>query len=456
MTHTFKDLALSKKILTAEQSKRIDAWEARSRIDDWYWNGLISAEQQEKMYDMSGFLTPPSTKRPRRRIVRIERPPVKIDWMQMVVLLAIGCIVWGCTALIAAHWFIIPVWAKLLGYFSMSFVLATALFKRFDVIRERNVLSVANIGWVFAGIALIGQVFHLNGSLGGAVALGAVLSFPFVCAITWKARFVLWLAVLGAAVFFSPFNAYLLPLMVGLLPVLWWRRGDMGLAVAWTGFVLLSFVCRPWLSGVLYLWDNLMPTAIVWVVLSGLFLTTIALRVVFGAGKPLIVCVRTVYVFLAIGLVVLADVLYSSGLVSAARIPVSLEWILATAIVPLLGISLLPRERRAVAAFSWLLFGVFVGIFSLIPFSVCGMILTVVFLLFSSIFGAVRGSVRLFNVCLMLILLRVIIAYIDVVLSFASTGLGLISLGALILAGIWLYKRFFNGLWLYVQQGGAR
>ncbi len=448
MTHTFKELALNKKILTAEDAKHISDWERRAQIDEWYWNGLISVEQQEKMYALAGFLTPPSVKRP---INIAQSKP--FDWLHSFILVAVICIVGGCVALIAANWHAIPAWVKLMTYFAVSFSLAMSLFKRFERVQERTILSLANIGWAYAGIALIGQVFHLNGSLGSAVAFGAVLSFPFICAASFQWRFVVWLLVFAGGLLTGPMSAYLLPALFGLLPLAWWRRDEVALSTTWLVLLLVSVLFQPWVGQFWYLWNNLMPTAILWVVLSSMFLMSTAFMALFGKDKPLSQGFQNLYTGVAVGLVVASDVLYSFGLVSPVRLSASLEWIVCTAFLPVLAIALLPRKMWRVEGGAWLFFALFAVFFAFLPFKICGMILTCLILLSAAFCAAVKGAVSEFNACLALLLIRVGVAYIDVLISFASTGLGLISLGLLILAGIWLYKRLFNGFWVYIQKG---
>ena len=88
---------------------------------------------------------------------------------------------------------------------------------------------------------------------------------------------------------------------------------------------------------------------------------------------------------------------------------------------------------------------------SLIKAPVLGIIMTLFLLSVLAIYIAKENNIKAFNITIFLMFIRLLLAYFHLFASLATTGVGLIILGILILFGVWFYTKFKDRLFQYLK-----
>ena len=132
-------------------------------------------------------------------------------------------IVIGIVSIVAANWLFIPAFFKLAAALSLCVVLAFTILrvdgKARDDIREgkmpesrllwlHDILILLYYGVVLASMALVGQVYQLDGSIAGLLVLWTVVSSPFVFLARGNFVAPLWTFMTGMTYFLSVIECY--------------------------------------------------------------------------------------------------------------------------------------------------------------------------------------------------------------------------------------------------------
>ena len=89
---------------------------------------------------------------------------------------------------------------------------------------------------------------------------------------------------------------------------------------------------------------------------------------------------------------------------------------------------------------------------SLVKAPVLGIIMTLFLLSLAAAYVAKKNDVKSFNIMLFLMFIRLVLAYFHLFATLATTGVGLIVLGILILLGVWFYTKMRDRLFQYLQH----
>ena len=178
-----------------------------SKLTRWQQAGLLSAEQ-------------------RAAIVAYEREH-SFGWQTGLAFLGVLAIVIGILAIIASNWQVTPPWVKLGAHLMLNTLLAFGVLRKW----ERPIIAqLCLLGWyglTLTFIGLMGQVFHLAGSLAGALLLWTVLTSAAVIAFATSALVLLpW--VLGTlATLIAAYDAFARPVLGTDLLLPWLLFGAM-------------------------------------------------------------------------------------------------------------------------------------------------------------------------------------------------------------------------------------
>ncbi len=447
------------KCITENQSRIIRRVEQKKRIDSWYSNGLISSNQQNDLYGLIGIGKP----QPKQTLKPVQSDNVVVPddtmtqsgsgadtvfWIRRISLFAVGCIMLGLIAMIAANWHSIPNAVKLFGYFGCFMAFLSGLFMT-DYIQQKTARECAlwcNVAWIFAGIGLISQIFQLSGTFCNALLYGSVLATPFILSSRLPASLILWAGAYCIGAIGIEYDAWSPLLVMAILPVVLWKKDNGAVSVFWWIAIISSLFKSDWFDNALeYLFDYTMPVTFAGVVLLTLLLAVGVSRRFVGEKVVFTQAIQVITLISAVCLVLFVDVAYTTGEVrrmmrSELRGLISLIYLfggLVTAFV--MTVLFLPKEKWQDVVKLLGVFGLVAFVYNLVWGSVFGFIFTVICLLGISIYAVRRHSKDLFNWCLVLMVIRIAIAYVSVILSLESLGFTLISFGVVLLGSIGAY-----------------
>jgi uncharacterized membrane protein len=157
----------------------------------WRDRGLVTAELEARLREASAEIAPAET----GNVVR-----------RALALLGGGLLLAGLALIVAEHWAAIPRLGKLAGWAAVQVLLllaADALGRRFADRRFlAEALTLASCGWVFAGIGLVSELYHLTSRPANGFWLWLVLLLPAAFLLERRAvsasAFVALLLALGA------------------------------------------------------------------------------------------------------------------------------------------------------------------------------------------------------------------------------------------------------------------
>ncbi len=457
--------------VTETQARIIRRVEQKKRIDAWHDNGLISDVQQNNLYQLIGIpvaYSQPAVFQPEESVyqetVSNDFPeymtqsydssePIDMGlWVRRISLFAVGCIVLGLIAMIAANWQHISDTTKLLGYFGIFVGLLTSLFAVDSINHKwgKECLLWSNIGWIFAGIGLIGQIYHLSGTFWNALLYGSVLATPFILSSTLSVSLMIWAAAycMGAVCGISDSMA---PLgVMAILPVVLWKKENGVVSLFWWIALIASFVKLEWFWETLdVLFEQTMPVTFAGILVLFLLAIVGFCRRYVGAQTAFTQIIQAIFILSTACLTLMIDVAYTSGEVirigrrmSDLRALWSLVYLFGGAFAALvMTILCLPKNTWSVAVRTLAGFVLIAFVYNFLTASVFGFIFTLIWLLTVSVVAVHRKLLSLFNVCLFLMVVRILIAYITVLLSLESIGFALVSFGFVLLACIGAYAK---------------
>lgn len=443
--------------LSEQQATLIRRFESVKRIDEWAMNGLIDAKQRQRLYRLAGVpqtglkksTSADVTNRAEQGTLLAEKTKI---WAKRMSLFAVLCIILGVVAVISANWQGIPDTVKLGGYFIGFTALIGSLFvadaKQKKWVRE--CLLWGNIGWIFAGLGLIGQIYHLSDSFWNALLAGSILAIPYVLHSQLRVSLPIWMASYGLGAVLGTGGAFVPLWTVAVLPIVLWKRKQAIVSVFWWIAFCGSLMEANWfLTALSDFYDYLMPTAcfaLTGVVLLGL--VGLARRYV-GSHTGFTRTLQIIGIVIGILTVIFVDVMYTENGFAKTVVSLTPSFIgLAGGAIAGLGFIgwLVPQggRRTALQVLFWAFLVSFGYLF--VGETIFGMIFTLICLLGLSIFAVHRGNTWLFNLSLLGMIVRVGIAYMGYILSLMSTGIGLIIIGAVLLLGIWVYVKGYPAL----------
>lgn len=428
--NSFESFLRRSRLLSKEQLAQIKKYEATKKIETLFQNNLITAKQKTALL---------------KKINQTNEKTGSFFQLQKILFLGAGCVVLGFIAIVAQNWFFIPDYVKLCCYFTVSGLLAIGVINaRFKKKKSFEVLALANIGWIFVGIGLIGQIFHLTGSFWSALFVGTTLATPFVAASRLKYILHVWAcafcagAVLGTGQTYTPLFALL------MLPMALYHKNKSFISLVWVVSLAFSFIQTnwfyPWLD-----WYNqfFMPLPGAWIMLSLLFVVWVIFKA--GCGK----CAFT-NVF-AIALTALAayktfDIDYQYTVegvqISLERYMQSVWGLFFTAAVSFAAIGFgLRHSKKAFNLWGWSLVLAFV--YSFVSYRPAGFILTLIVLLSAMIYLIAQKRIKAVNVCLLLAIGRILFQYNDFTGPLAEAGIIFICIGLALIGINLILSRFF-------------
>ncbi len=300
----------------------------------------------------------------------------------------------GIVSLIAYNWDDLSDAMKLGADFTLLLLVGAAIV--FTAITGRQALSqialVVFLGLILGSIGLISQIFHTDGELYEALFLWLAITLPLVVIAGRRLSIHLWYAGLLAMM-----SDYLLGsdrealIYFALMPALF---ATIGLASRFHGhFDLHRRAALPW-AGALY-----------------------------AAG--------TVAASLMVGEDGFGASLYTPLLVSVA-VPIVLSFVTG-----------LTKKQSIAFSVAVLMYALFLSpdFLRLDSDFLAAVLFTGIWLAFS-FFALATEHRRLFELCLVGVGIRFLVVYFQILGDLASTGLGLIGSGILILVSVWLYIRF--------------
>lgn len=340
------------------------------------------------------------------------------------VYLGVVTIALGIISLIAANWFDIPDYLKLLADFlllSLLAVIALRYYEHPQTLRFDTML-LSFLFLVMASIGLISQIFHTQGELYQALLLWGAITL---------------MAVMTARHSLSP--------------------------LIWVGLVVPSLVYAMTPSGLLLFTSNLKPQFILLILAMTATLITVSLGQLL-ALQPRSDNLGRAFRFWA-PVYGVYSVFYADILISESRGGLGL---LTVDFLPYLGIyvvmvllSLLAIQRNqtlSVARKSLLVFMLF-GFSMLLVLvdlglrsELVGALASISLLFLAALYYGSGDRERLFNLITILIGIRIFIVYLQVIGSLAATGLGLIISGVIMVLAASMWAKHVKQLQQWVKR----
>ena len=389
---------VDKKWITKDQAIRICHFEQEQQVKMWLKNHLITPEQADIL------LNPKST---------VKNPSFfgKLSFVTAVCWLAIGCILLGILALIAANYEAIPPQVRfgstLLGLFGVSMGCFYAYIRHKSFLLE--CLIVAGIGLIGANIATVSQLFHLSGKMENALFVWALLSLSFIVFSQKSFWAYLWYPTVFLMGILSDY--------CHILQNIWYHCIAFEISGV-LGLLTIYLLARRYTQTA-----PLYRAFRFWAVLSGIILLA-----AFDARFTFMY--QTDYS-------IFSDV---------NRLPAILS-LITFAIYP---IYVYRKNRPAVIGLMGMLF--IGGISCFVQFPIMGICMTLFLLAMLAVYCAIINNLHAFNTVIGVIFVRLVLAYFHLFASLAVTGVGLILLGIMILVGIKLFVRYRSDLIDYMKR----
>ncbi len=179
-----------------------------------------------------------------QRIASWERAQARPVWLWALAGLGAFAVGMGVLALVAANWERIPGWLKIAISLSLDAAVAVAVFVAWQRGWEktREILALILFGLVLGGIALISQVYQLDGEAWEAMLVWIGVCMPFLALVT-RSR------VLGITWAVAVAATYLLALDPLSRVLGHWTGGDAVILITWApGLILLAVgIVHGWL-----------------------------------------------------------------------------------------------------------------------------------------------------------------------------------------------------------------
>ncbi|AGH99077.1 DUF2157 domain-containing protein [Micavibrio aeruginosavorus] len=376
------------------------------KIKAWEQAGLISADQAASITDF-------------------ERNRQKGRFAGGLMGLSLFAILVGVLMVIGANWNDIPDAAKLLVHAILNIGAVVAVWRfharGMDVWREGAVLVLAGLTLTF--MALVGQIYHLNGGAGGLLALWLIVISPFMViygrtmltAIPWV------LAFLGAI-------PVIMDQYLGDLPDIWMLFYSVAvalwlpLAMCADGFTRLFRTFRPvWAfvvmrAGFILLTFTGTMATMLWYVDRARELGTIARDSGMDYGAAYMVAVGVPLIAL-VGLAV-HYALYNTRVDDKAFYRATVGYCALCVVSVLLPFLIPSPDSSFMAGLTFIAFWIGAGFY-----------------------GHLTGAMRLVSLAVTLIGLRIYVIFLEAFAGLMTTGFGLIIAGVAMLGMIWGLRR---------------
>ncbi|BFM13080.1 DUF2157 domain-containing protein [Simiduia litorea] len=368
------------------------------QLQEWVGAELISAQQ-------AAGITAYENEKPARHWVLYGILSVG------VLVVAIGVI-----SLIAANWSAIPGWAKLAANFIVLAVLALAIFR----LQQRKKIVFFEVGIVFyaalilASIGLIAQIYHTGGDLYQALLLWLVMLLPLALCTQRAPLPHVWLMVcMGAVIALLEAKSYA-----------WFGGSDEEVLFS----LLFAAPAILFVLGKLAGW--LMPTHAFarvfgfWAVVLGC-LAVVTLDIGSWGWLPLKFSYPIIIGLTAVFAIALALIAVTESASATHRKVLLL--LVSVYVIEVFSVRLNLESSLVVAAFSIVIAGL------------------------CAFYFALSGSRRLFNFFALLVAIRFLIVYFDALGGLATTGIGLIVSGGIILGLGWTWYKHHGRLQTLVE-----
>lgn len=418
------------KIISKNQLSQIKLFEKQYQINLLYKQKLISNEQKKRL------------------LQQLEKPAKKQSGQKLrhhIIAGGVVCILAGMIALIASNWQEISSIAKLTGYF----IVFAALTARFAVLfmknKKRELWLWLNVGWIFAGIALIGQIFHLNGSGWDVLFFGALLSTPFISLSRFKYAVSLWSVSYGTGVVFGSSPEWAFLWILAVLPIVLFFKNNKPAAWVWCVSLIVSILNTLWFSQLAKAFTNtFMPLAGAWIFLAVLFSIVCVCRRFIGSCAFTKV-LRSVFYLICFGTLFGTDYTYSvqEVVLTPQKMLTSVWGVFILAALPFCAVGLFLKDKKT-AYMIWAFSLILAFCYTFITFQSAGFILALIVFAVAALFFAHKQKTNSFYACLFLIVFRIWLQYFVYTVSLTGVGFGLIGIGLLLLFGRYLLSHPFG------------
>lgn len=362
----------------------------RKNLHRWEEAGLMHAHQAED-------------------ILAYEKERHSGVFMRGLLALGVLAILTGILSFVAANWQAIPPFVKMAVHLIINAGVAYKMytFDRDGMKLHRELAVFVLMGLTLTLIGLTGQVFHLNGTLGGALILWAVLCTPF-------------------AVLYGRSKISLIPWLIGVLAAMYIGIFEVFNGVNWNWHTLdmrgINFASMA------------ISVMLVLLALAARYIERETLyRLLFSTGAVISVitaCASTLFFYFGFGhFLFFAERGFIIPIIGACL----------TAAAGIYFLKFIDRDFAPEINFisKLLLAGLAVCLLPfIIPFSVPRFINPVLFIgywLYLGYLGQKFGELRLVTTAILMIALRVYIAYIELFGSMLLTSYGLIVSGLLLI-----------------------
>ena len=390
-----------------------------AHLADWERQGLITPEQSGSIlaYESARQTTP---------------------WvLYSFVMLGVTIIAVGIISLVAANWTDIPPWLKLTADFAILGGLAACLYRFSDGSQPAvfDAIAAFFIFFCLASIGLIAQIYHTGGQLYQALLLWCGITLPVTLFAFKKFIPSLWTAAFLTAVIFYCFHDTHFSGTAGIyrLAIFW----SLPLSVFLAGMLCRSVRPVGMLSGPFFFWAGMtcLSATVYFDIVhsSGIILENSAhparLFSYYGYGaRHEDASVHTLYRIIdLVTVAVIAASIFMKGLDKKVRIFLCLLAGLFCILMNIYGIidysAYHGRYSSYASGYPMLL-------------KLIGPVFCIAMLLLASFLFSCLNHMRLFNTCLNLIGLRFLIIYFQVFGSLATTGIGLIVSGLIIIGAV--------------------
>lgn len=361
-----------------------------SKLKDWAAQGLITAEQAAKILDYQN-----------------SKP--QSSWiLNSFLILGALTICLGVISLVAANWENYPHALKLVTNFSILTVVAIIIFRSYtpEPTTKFNILLLTFIILCLASMGLIGQIFHITSPWYQTALVWAGISF--IAVITTQS-YITWLIWLGALIW-----GVLGYLNIGIFDA---NPHKLEIFISTTFFLVFSlFISQKYtrntgLSKGIFSWlIFLTPATILWTDFDSRYTFIPHQSTIYPGILPTL-------------MLAIYAIFYASDLKKIQKILISST--LATIIL-----ALIIRDINLHNITFFALFGR----------SANALLSIVAFALIAVLMGSLRKQ-YLFYLFIFLIFLRILSYYFEAFGSLATTGLGLLFAGVLIIGLVILWKK---------------
>ncbi|MBC7532940.1 MAG: DUF2157 domain-containing protein [Oligoflexus sp.] len=358
----------------------------RKKLIDWGRAGLISPEQSEKILSFE------------------ENHAGAHGFLFMISWLAAACIVLGMIALIASNWEAIPAFLKLTLYFLIFGIVGRILLlsKTIKPLLD-EILRLGLMIYSMAGIGLVAQIYHLHSQPWRGVAFWCLITFGLALSSSGPWGAVLWLP---AALFawFSFFNT-------------------LSLAQEWIAVLGIITV------GSLGIFGSFHSRKLIHLIhfrhISFLFVTLACIAYSVTAAYQLDEKIhnREFFTFLAMALLWSATIWFQKAEYKfGSRMGMLVFLGLTTAQFPLQAIA---------SSLHW----------DTIPFKIVSCAFFIAGTLALAIAAFAHDQKKVFEALCIFIFLRLLALYTESLMTLTAKGFGLISVGLLILGGLYAWTK---------------